>query len=65
MQTQIIIMGLNRLDIIVGYDCPLFPDVFKYTSYVAGATIMAAKLLTSQRCDIAINWFGGWHHAKR
>ncbi|EDV25056.1 uncharacterized protein TRIADDRAFT_25928 [Trichoplax adhaerens] len=49
----------------LGYDCPLFPDVFSYASFVTGGTITAARLLTSRCCSIAINWFGGWHHAKR
>ncbi|XP_071078644.1 histone deacetylase 8-like [Haliotis cracherodii] len=47
------------------YDCPVHVGVYEYAVLVAGATIRAAELLVDGSCDIAMNWCGGWHHAKR
>uniref|UniRef100_H2YUW5 Histone deacetylase 8 n=1 Tax=Ciona savignyi TaxID=51511 RepID=H2YUW5_CIOSA len=47
------------------YDCPLKPGIYEYCQEVAGASISAAKLLCSGHFQVAINWLGGWHHAKR
>ncbi|XP_064627403.1 histone deacetylase 8-like [Lineus longissimus] len=47
------------------YDCPAWPGVYEYASMIAGATLAAAAKLVNEECDIAINWHGGWHHAKR
>ena len=46
-----------------GYDCEVFPNLFSYTKFVAGATVTAADTLLNKECDIAINLNGGWHHA--
>ena len=46
------------------YDCPAFMNVYEYACHVAGASIKAAELLANGTVDIAINWPGGWHHAK-
>ncbi|KAJ3587921.1 hypothetical protein NHX12_011516 [Muraenolepis orangiensis] len=37
----------------VGDDCPVFPGLFEFCSRYTGI------------CDIAINWAGGLHHAKK
>ncbi|XP_041354298.1 histone deacetylase 8-like [Gigantopelta aegis] len=47
------------------YDCPGHVGVYDYAVLVAGATVAAAETLVHQEADVAINWFGGWHHAKR
>ena len=47
------------------YDCPAFPGVFEYAKFVVGATMKAAQCLMMDVADVAINWPGGWHHAKR
>ncbi|XP_050391463.1 histone deacetylase 8 isoform X1 [Patella vulgata] len=47
------------------YDCPIQDGVFHCASLVGGATITAAEKLVSGESDIAINWYGGWHHAHR
>ncbi|XP_067674880.1 histone deacetylase 8-like [Haliotis asinina] len=47
------------------YDCPVHVGVYEYAVLVAGATVCAAELLVDGSCDIAMNWCGGWHHAKR
>uniref|UniRef100_A0A6P8I495 Histone deacetylase n=1 Tax=Actinia tenebrosa TaxID=6105 RepID=A0A6P8I495_ACTTE len=49
----------------LGYDCPMFEDVFKTISAIAGGTIVAAEALKSGQANVAINWQGGWHHAQR
>ncbi|KAI0217672.1 Histone deacetylase 8 [Lamellibrachia satsuma] len=49
----------------LSYDCPAYPGVFEHACMLAGATMKAASCLMSDVCDVAINWCGGWHHAKR
>lgn len=49
----------------VGYDCPMFEDVYECVSAIAGGTIAAAEVLKTGQASIAINWNGGWHHAQR
>ncbi|GAB1607852.1 histone deacetylase 8-like [Argonauta hians] len=51
----------------LSYDCPTEKGIFDYVSYIAGSTISAARCLVDKEnpCQIAINWFGGWHHAHR
>ncbi|GAA6042077.1 hypothetical protein JCM8097_004097 [Rhodosporidiobolus ruineniae] len=46
-------------------DCPLFPSLPSYARLVAGASMTAARLLRDGEADVAINWTGGRHHAKR
>lgn len=48
-----------------GYDCPVVEGIFDYAAAVGGATLTAAQCLLDQKCDVAINWAGGWHHAKK
>ena len=55
----------TRILSIVAYDCPAYHGVFEYAVYVAGASVKAAQALMMGIADIAINWCGGWHHAKR
>ena len=45
-------------------DCPWFVGVDKYVAAITGATLRACDVLKSGEKEIAINWFGGWHHAK-
>nr|GEV20576.1 histone deacetylase 9 isoform X1 [Tanacetum cinerariifolium] len=49
----------------LGEDCPVFDDMFEFCQIYAGATIDAARRLNNRLCDIAINWSGGLHHAKK
>lgn len=46
-------------------DCPIFEGLFDYCSIYAGASIDAARKLCNGESDIAINWSGGLHHAKK
>ena len=49
----------------LGFDCPVFDDLFNCVCNVAGATLGATEMLNKRECNIAINWQGGWHHAQR
>ncbi|XP_013383573.1 histone deacetylase 8-like [Lingula anatina] len=49
----------------LGYDCPADEGVYDSASWAAGGTLTAAEHLVSGQCSVAINWAGGWHHAKR
>lgn len=47
------------------YDCPLIDRIYEFCGLVGGSSITAAHALLSGNYNYAINWFGGWHHAKR
>jgi histone deacetylase 1/2 len=49
----------------VGEDCPVFDGVYDFCSLSAGGSIDAAVRLNSGDSDVAINWAGGLHHAKK
>ncbi|KAF5205100.1 Histone deacetylase [Thalictrum thalictroides] len=49
----------------LGEDCPVFENLFEFCQIYAGGTIDAARRLNNKLCDIAINWAGGLHHAKK
>lgn len=46
-------------------DCPIFDGLYEFCSIHTGASIDGACKLNQQACDIAINWSGGLHHAKK
>lgn len=49
----------------VGEDCPVFEGLFEYCQISAGGSIGGAIKLNHGQADVAINWAGGLHHAKR
>lgn len=49
----------------VGDDCPIFDGLFEYCSFYSGASVDAARKLVNQQSDVALNWTGGLHHAKK
>jgi histone deacetylase 1/2 len=49
----------------VGEDCPVFDGMFQFCQISAGGSIGGAVKLNSGEADIAINWAGGLHHAKK
>ena len=49
----------------VGEDCPVFDGLYEFCQLSAGGSIAAAVKLNKQAADIAINWAGGLHHAKK
>ena len=46
-------------------DCPVFEGLWEFCRLYAGASIQAATRLNHGLSDIAINWSGGLHHAKK
>ena len=46
-------------------DNPCFKGVFEWSSFVTGASVQAAELVSSGKKDIAFNIGGGLHHAMR
>ncbi|XP_026333195.1 histone deacetylase 3 isoform X2 [Hyposmocoma kahamanoa] len=49
----------------IGDDCPVFEGLFDFCSMYTGASLEGAMKLNNNACDIAINWSGGLHHAKK
>ncbi|KAF2666255.1 hypothetical protein BT63DRAFT_434113 [Microthyrium microscopicum] len=49
----------------VGDDCPVFDGLFEFCGISAGGSMEGAARLNRKKCDIAINWAGGLHHAKK
>lgn len=49
----------------IGDDCPIFAGLYDYCQFYAGASLDASRKLVSGASDIAINWSGGLHHAKK
>ncbi|PPS14035.1 hypothetical protein GOBAR_AA06541 [Gossypium barbadense] len=52
-------------DYNLGEYCPVFENLFEFCQIYTSGTIDAARRLNNQLCDIAINWAGGLHHAKK
>uniref|UniRef100_K3WFV8 Histone deacetylase n=1 Tax=Globisporangium ultimum (strain ATCC 200006 / CBS 805.95 / DAOM BR144) TaxID=431595 RepID=K3WFV8_GLOUD len=46
-------------------DNPVFDGLFNFCQISAGGSIDAATRLNHGLCDVAINWAGGLHHAKK
>ncbi|KAI8819317.1 uncharacterized protein EV422DRAFT_568749 [Fimicolochytrium jonesii] len=46
-------------------DCPVFDGLWDFCSMYSGASIDAARKLVAGTADIAVNWSGGLHHAKK
>ena len=49
----------------LGYDCPVLENMDNFVQTLAAGSLTAADLLLEGRVRVAINWSGGWHHAKR
>ncbi|KAK3412888.1 hypothetical protein EUGRSUZ_I01553 [Eucalyptus grandis] len=49
----------------VGEDCPVFDGLHSFCQTYAGGSVGGAVKLNHGLCDIAINWAGGLHHAKK
>lgn len=49
----------------VGDDCPVFDGLFDFCGISAGGSMEGAARLNRQKCDVAVNWAGGLHHAKK
>ncbi|KAE8378964.1 hypothetical protein BDV26DRAFT_260337 [Aspergillus bertholletiae] len=46
-------------------DNPVWDGLPEFCSISAGGSMEAAARLNNRKCDIAINWSGGLHHAKK
>lgn len=49
----------------LGYDCPIIEKIYDFSTLIAGGSLTAARCLMNEQCKVAVNWFGGWHHAQR
>lgn len=49
----------------VGEDCPVFDGLYSFCQTYAGGSVGGALKLNQGVSDIAINWAGGLHHAKK
>ncbi|KAG5588421.1 hypothetical protein H5410_048855 [Solanum commersonii] len=49
----------------VGEDCPVFDGLYSFCQTYAGGSVGGAVKLNHGHCDIAVNWAGGLHHAKK
>uniref|UniRef100_A0A2K6ESR9 Histone deacetylase 1 n=1 Tax=Propithecus coquereli TaxID=379532 RepID=A0A2K6ESR9_PROCO len=54
---------MQRFD--VGEDCPVFDGRFEFCQLSTGGSVASTVKLTKQQTDIAVNWAGGLHHAKK
>jgi histone deacetylase 1/2 len=46
-------------------DCPVFHGMYKFCQLYSGGSVGAAYKLNKNDTDVAINWAGGLHHAKK
>ena len=46
-------------------DCPIFEGMLTFSQISAGGSIDGARLINNGDADIAINWGGGLHHARK
>jgi len=46
-------------------DCPIFDGIFEYCQLYTGCSLDGAVKLNHGLTDVAINWAGGLHHAKK
>ncbi|XP_048758089.2 probable histone deacetylase 1-B [Ostrea edulis] len=49
----------------VGEDCPVFDGMYEFCQLSTGGSVAGAVKLNKQAADIAVNWAGGLHHAKK
>jgi len=46
-------------------DCPVFDGVYEFCQLYCGGSVAGAAALCEKKVDIAFNWSGGMHHAKK
>uniref|UniRef100_A0A2K5M4G1 Histone deacetylase 1 n=1 Tax=Cercocebus atys TaxID=9531 RepID=A0A2K5M4G1_CERAT len=49
----------------LGKDCPVFDGLFEFCQLSPGGSVASAVKLNKQQTDMAVNWAGGLHHAKK
>ncbi|CAN6673049.1 probable histone deacetylase Hos2p [Trichomonascus vanleenenianus] len=57
--------GDIQMQFNIGDDCPIFDGMYDYSAMYAGTSLDASRKLISGQSDIAVNWSGGLHHAKK
>ncbi|CAN8071327.1 unnamed protein product [Agarophyton chilense] len=55
--------NLTRFNVLE--DCPVFDGLWEYCQIAAGGSLAGAARLNNGQSDIAVNWAGGLHHAKK
>lgn len=56
---------MKRFNVGTSHDCLISQNMFDYVSLYTGGSIDGASELNKGLADIAINWSGGFHHAKK
>ncbi len=49
----------------MGDDCPVFDGLYDFCVLSARGSLMGASWINQGLADVAINWSGGLHHAKK
>jgi histone deacetylase 1/2 len=49
----------------IGEDCPIFDGLYDFCQYYTQGSVIGSTWLNQGKSDIAINWSGGLHHAKK
>ena len=62
---QEIYQDLIREYFTTEYDCPVFDHMHEYCQRYTAGTLLGSAKLAANDSDIAINWAGGLHHAKK
>ncbi|KAJ7098377.1 histone deacetylase complex protein [Mycena epipterygia] len=55
----------TKMELGLEDDCPPFDGMAEYVRLVGGASLTAVKMLRQPRCELAICWDGGRHHAQK
>ena len=56
---------LTRFNLKESVDCPIFENLFDFCQIYTGGSLEGALKLCHNQADVAINWAGGLHHAKK
>ena len=56
---------LQRFNVGENSICPVFNGLYEFCQLSTGGSIAGAVKLNKQATDIAVNWSGGLHHAKK
>ncbi|CAG9335052.1 unnamed protein product [Blepharisma stoltei] len=59
----------DYLDLFIGFnmgeDCPIFEGLWDFCKLTTSGSIIGANAINEGRNHIAVNWSGGFHHAKQ
>ena len=59
------VRNLKKFGIGEYTDCPVFPEMLEFCQIYTGCTLDGVQKLNHGLTDIAVNWSGGLHHAKK